>query len=61
MLKQNTKLEEIGEYLRANIRYDLDFVLDKFDFFKIKNEKDTLLKKKINSTLNRKITSDDKL
>lgn len=57
----NKKLEEIGEYLRANIRYDLDFPIDKFEFFKIKTQKDAKLRQKIDSNLNRKITADDKL
>lgn len=57
----NIKLEEIGEFLRANIRYDLDFAIDDYDFFKIRNSKDKELKQKIDLALNRKITSDDKL
>lgn len=61
MLELNKKLEQTGEYLRANIRYDLDFVIDHFDFFRLKTQKDTELKTKIDSNLNRKITANDKL
>lgn len=61
MLKVNKKLEETGEYLKANIRYDLGFIVDSFEFYQLKNKKDRELKDKINSSLNRKITADDKL
>lgn len=61
MLDLNKKIEETGEYLRANIRYDLNFAIDDFDFYKLKNQKYRKLKTKINLALNRKITADDKL
>lgn len=55
------KLEDAGEILRANIRYDLDFKVDSFEFFNNKNKHDNYLKNKLDKTLNRKITADDKL
>jgi len=61
MLKLIKRIEDIGEYLRANIRYDLSTKIDYFDFFKNRNQKDILLKQKIDKNLNRQITADDKL
>ena len=61
MLKLIQRLEKIGEYLRADIRYDLYSKIDNFDFFQNKNQRDSLLKQKIDKNLNRQITADDKL
>lgn len=61
MLKIIEKLEGIGESIRANIRYDLPFVLDRFSFFILKNENGNFFKHKLNKSLNRQITADDKL
>ena len=55
------RLEQIGEYLRANIRYDLPLKRDNFEFFLLKNKKDCLLRNKIDRAINRTITPDDKL
>lgn len=61
MLEENKILEEIGELLRGNIRYDLEASLDRFEFFKTKNKKDNLFKGKIDKRLQKKITLNDNL
>ena len=61
MLKLLQSIERIGEFLRSQIRYDLEVEIDNFTFFKNRNERSILLKQKIDKNLNRQITADDKL
>lgn len=61
MLEQYTTLENLGELLKANIKYDLQFNPNKFNFVETKTELERILGHKIEKSINRKITKDDKL
>lgn len=63
MYELNKKLEQIGEVIKANEKFDLnlDIKTSDFKFFVIKNNKDVLIKKQLFKSINRQITKDDQL